>query len=103
MHHLEGYIRYGDEGKVYFFKKTLYGLKQSPRQWYKRFDDYILKDALSVEFEIKNLGVAKKILGMDIVRNKSKNKMFLSHKAYLEKILHMFNMFKSRAIGTPLG
>lgn len=28
---------------VYKSKMSLYGLKQSPRQWYKRFDSYMLK------------------------------------------------------------
>ena len=96
-------------------KKSLYGLKQSPRQWYKRFDTFMighgysrsdydscvyhrklsdgffvylllyvddmliapknlvevnkLKTLLSGEFEMKDLGAAKKILGMEIHRD----------------------------------
>jgi hypothetical protein len=92
----------------------LYGLKQSPRQWYKRFDSFMighgytrssydsyvyyrqladssfvylllyvddmlitaksmfeikrLKSLLGDEFEMKDLGAAKKILGMEIHR-----------------------------------
>ncbi|KAE8692332.1 hypothetical protein F3Y22_tig00110840pilonHSYRG00095 [Hibiscus syriacus] len=98
-------------------EKSLYGLKQSPRQWYKRFDKFMigqkytiskydhcvylcklqdgsyiylllyvddmliasrsqteiakLKTQLNKEFEMKDLGEAKKILGMEISRDKN--------------------------------
>ena len=34
-----------------------------------------LKDLLSVEFDMKDLDVAQKILGMEIYRDKDKNKL----------------------------
>jgi reverse transcriptase-like protein len=103
----------GKENYVCKLEKSLYGLKKSPRQWYRKFDAFmmahdfsrslydscvymrstnagplvylvlyvddmlvacksfleveVLKDQLSKEFDMKDLGDAKKILGMEIV------------------------------------
>ena len=38
-----GYIKSGNEHKVYKLKKALYGLKQAPRAWYNRIETYFLK------------------------------------------------------------
>ena len=42
MHQPPGFIKRGDENKVYLLLKSLYGLKQSSRHWYKRFDDFMI-------------------------------------------------------------
>lgn len=44
----EGYVKEGEEDKVYLLKKALYGLKQAPRAWYSRIDEHLC-----------NLGFAK--------------------------------------------
>lgn len=38
-----GYVKVGEENKVYKLKKALYGLKQSSRAWYSRIEAYFLK------------------------------------------------------------
>ena len=144
----EGFVVQGKEDHVCLLKKSLYGLKQSPRQWYKRFDSFMLghgysrsdydscvyhkkfldgsfvylllyvddmliasksiseinklKAQLSNEFEMKDLGVAKKILGMEIHRDRSVGKLYLSQKNYIEKVLERFGMQNAKPVNTPL-
>ena len=38
-----GFVKKGEENKVYKLKKALYGLKQSPRAWYSRINSYFKK------------------------------------------------------------
>ncbi|KAH9667138.1 Receptor-like protein 14 [Citrus sinensis] len=126
----------GKENHVCRLIKSLYGLKQSPRQWYKRFDQFIqgqkftrsehdhcvyfrrllngafiylllygddmlialknkdeieiLKKQLASEFEIKDLGDAHRILGMEIRRDKKNESVWLTQKSYLKKVLKRF-------------
>ena len=112
----------GNKKLVCSLKKSLYGLKQLPRQWYKRFDSFMLaqdytrsqfdhcvyfrkladqsyiylllyvddmliackskveinrlKIQLNREFEMKDLGKARKILGMEIICDRMKGTPF---------------------------
>lgn len=143
----DGFQVPGKENHVCKLKKSLYGLKQSPRQWYKRFDSYMvklgytrssydccvyynrlkddsfiylvlyiddmliaakkkydiqkLKGLLSTEFEMKDLGAARKILGMEIIRDRERRKLFLSQRSYIQKVLARFGMSSSKPIDTP--
>ena len=39
----DGFVVQGEQNKVYKLKKALYSLKQAPRAWYSRINDYLLK------------------------------------------------------------
>ena len=62
-----------------------------------------LKTQLNREFEMKDLGKAKKILGMEISRDRKLGRLCLSQKEYLRKVLKRFGMNeKSKPVSTPL-
>jgi hypothetical protein len=50
------------------------------------------KVMLKSEFEMKHLGAAKSLLGMDICRDRSRGRIWLSHSQYIEKVLHKFHV-----------
>ena len=62
-----------------------------------------VKEMLKVEFEMKDLGSAKRILGMEIERDKSKRVLRLSQKSYISKVLSRFEMNNVKTVSTPLG
>ena len=62
-----------------------------------------LKTQLNREFEMKDLGEAKKILDMEVTRDKKLVRLCLSQKEYLRKVLKCFGMNeKSKPVSTPL-
>ncbi|GJU87436.1 retrovirus-related pol polyprotein from transposon TNT 1-94 [Tanacetum coccineum] len=139
----------GTGNKVCLLKKSLYGLKQSPRQWYKRFDVYMIsngfsrnnydscvyfkefapgmyiylllyvddmliackskseieytKGLLRKEFDMKELGPARKILGMEIVRDRGSRTLKVSQSGYVQKILNNYRMDNGKSVSVPLG
>ena len=144
----EGFIDSNRPDYVCKLNKSLYGLKQSPRLWYKRFDKFMLsqgysrsfkdqcvyfkrcgkdmiylllyvddmliasqsmvkvselKAELSKEFDMKDLGKAQRILGMEIFRDRKRRELRLTQAQYIEKVLARFGMEKAKPVGTPLG
>ena len=61
-----------------------------------------LKQDLSKSFAMKDLGPAKQILGMSIVRDRKVKKLWLSQEKYIEKVLQRFYMNNSKVVSTPL-
>ena len=52
---------------------------------------------------MKDLGPAKQILGMRILRNKSEGILKLSQEKYIHKLLDRFYLGDSKTRNTPLG
>ncbi|KAH9649108.1 Integrase catalytic domain-containing protein [Citrus sinensis] len=97
----EGYTSPESADCVCLLKRSLYGLKQSPRQC-EREEIEALKQLLNSEFDMKDLGPVRKILGMEIIRNMKNDTMILSQGKYLEKVLGIFGMSNIKSVVTPL-
>ncbi|KAH9723672.1 hypothetical protein KPL70_007193 [Citrus sinensis] len=143
----EGFEDQSSGDWVCLLKKSLYGFNQSPRQWYLRFDSFMmklcfqrcnldccvyykeisgdmvylilyvddmliasksmehinfLKQQLKGEFEMKDLGPAKKILGMQLIRDWKSGTFFLTQEEYIRKVLDKFDMTTAKPVQTPL-
>ena len=51
---------------------------------------------------MKDLGSAKCILGMKILRDRKAGKLWMSQERYIERMLERFNMKNSKPVSTPL-
>jgi hypothetical protein len=61
-----------------------------------------LKVLLSREFDIKDLGATKKILRMEIRRDRDAKRLWLSQAGYVKKVLERFSMENAKLVSTPL-
>jgi len=61
-----------------------------------------LKTHLSSKFDMKDLGAANYILGMEIKRDRVKRKLWLNQMRYVETILQRFNMQDSKPMKVPI-
>ena len=52
----------------------------------------VLKKALSRSFSMKDMGPAKQILGMHIVRDRTMRLLWLSQEKYVTKVLQRFDI-----------
>lgn len=62
-----------------------------------------VKRDLIKNFDMKDLGNARKILGVTITRDRLHKKMFLSSSDYILKLLSRFSMHDSKHVSVPLG
>lgn len=51
---------------------------------------------------MNDVGEAKKILGIDIIRSRQLGELFLTQKRYLHKVLERFGMEDSKSVNTPI-
>ena len=61
-----------------------------------------LKRELSKALDMKDLGSAKCIFGMEILRDRKARKLWLSQERYIERMLERFNMKNSKPFSTTL-
>ena len=60
-----------------------------------------LKTQMARTFDMKDLGAARQILGMEIFRDRSNGKLWLSQQKYVEKILLRFGMNNVKPVSVP--
>ena len=63
---------------------------------------YETKGILSSNFDMKDLGDASYVLGIEILRNKSKGALGPSQKACIEKVVEIYNMDKCSSTAAPV-
>ena len=61
-----------------------------------------LKKSMSKSFAMKDMGPMKQILGMHIVRDRTKKLLWLSQEKYVKKVLQRFNMSDAKPVGSTL-
>lgn len=61
-----------------------------------------LKDHLSSEFEMKDLGSPKRILDIDISRDRANVKLNMSQSEYFKKVVKSFRMDEAKSTQTPI-
>ena len=61
-----------------------------------------LKSQLKERFKMKDLGLATRILGMEIKRDRKAQKLWLYQKNYLSKVLNRFEAGSSKPVTTPM-
>ncbi|KAL0322058.1 UNVERIFIED_CONTAM: Retrovirus-related Pol polyprotein from transposon TNT 1-94 [Sesamum calycinum] len=111
----EGSQEMGQKRKVYRLKRSIYGLKQSSRQWYHQFPRAITSIGFTMveedhrvrhsEVVVLNLldeghGEAEYILGVKIHRDRSKKLLSLSQETYIERIIERFYIHSANPVNT---
>nr|GFC12816.1 retrovirus-related Pol polyprotein from transposon TNT 1-94 [Tanacetum cinerariifolium] len=102
-------IKEGIEG----VQKHRYKARLVARGFTQRADDMMIackskaeigstKSLLKRKFDMKDLGVAKKILGMEIVRDRRRKILRVSQSGYVSKFLNNFRIDNGKSVQMPL-
>ena len=62
-----------------------------------------IKKEQSRKFEMKDLGAARVMLGIEIERDRTNRKLFVCQSEYTKKVLDRFGMSDSKHAATPMG
>lgn len=62
-----------------------------------------LKELLKSKFMMKNIGNGKKVLGMEIERNRQKGCLWISQEGYLRRAVSNFHMDQAKSVATSMG
>ena len=62
----------------------------------------VSKNARKSKFEMKDLRPAKRILKIDIFRDRKRGTLSLSQTDYVQKVLKTFEMLESKSVSTPI-
>jgi hypothetical protein len=134
------------KGKCLRVRKSLYGLKQSGREWYLEaakylaelglepifadacvfvrkdqglivglyVDDMVIlaadltvvqefKKAIAKKWEIKDLGEVKKILGLEVTRDRQRKSIRIAQSGFMDELLVEYGLTDARPASTPSG
>ena len=61
-----------------------------------------VKSQLSSKFDMKDIGAANFILGMEIRRDRANKMISLNQRKYVERLLQRFNMQESKLVKVPI-
>ena len=61
-----------------------------------------LKSQLVAQFEMKDLGAARYILGIEIIRDRARKKLWMSQRKYVNSVLEKFSMTTCKHLVVPI-